>query len=185
MKKHTIRQFGVAEEYFSREFVVELPDDVDPASLDEDALGRLADEGEVEWTNDDSWDVMTLSDHEVLGDSEPTDRLPILKISSERTAPDSPVRCETPKGSTYAAAKETLPHSTHTNSTRQWPSHWGERLVTIGSWTISKAEDGLRLWQLSYGCQHGVGPVTDGDLEELQACIRRTLALLSEEMNHG
>jgi hypothetical protein len=76
-------------------------------------------------------------------------------------------------------------NSTDKNNTREWSNFWGQPLVAIGPWTISKEDDGLRLWQLSHGCQHGVGPVTEGDLEELQVCIRRTLALLSEEVNHG
>ncbi len=79
MKKLTIRQYGVGDDLYTQVFVVEIPDDVDPALLNEDALGRLADEGEVEWKNDDSWDVMTLSDHEVLDDIEPTDGLPVYK----------------------------------------------------------------------------------------------------------
>jgi hypothetical protein len=71
------------------------------------------------------------------------------------------------------------------NNTREWRSDWGQPLVAIGPWTISQNEDGLRLWQLSHGCQHGVGPVTEGDLEELLVCVRRALTSLSDRQVQG
>ena len=43
MKQFTMRQFGFGENCYRRDFVVEMPDDVDPAMLSEDSLRRLAD----------------------------------------------------------------------------------------------------------------------------------------------
>lgn len=64
--------------------------------------------------------------------------------------------------------------------TQVWHEVGTKPLVTLGPWTIAEDEDGLRLWQLSHGCQHATGRVTEADLEELQICVRRLLALLAD-----
>ena len=63
---------------------------------------------------------------------------------------------------------------------REWSDGWGQPLVTLGCWTIAEDDDELRLYQLYHGCQHGLRPVTQADLEELVVCVRRALALLSD-----
>jgi hypothetical protein len=85
MKRSAIRQYGFGENWYVRDFVVEVPDDVDPAALDDIGLGRLADAEGAQWTYHDSYDPIEPSDHEVLGDGVPTDGLPVVCCSN--TAP--------------------------------------------------------------------------------------------------
>lgn len=78
MKQLTVRQFGFGENCYRRDFVVEIADDSDPAALDEDTLGRLADISGAVWEYHDSYDAIEASDHEVLGDGVRTDGLPVV-----------------------------------------------------------------------------------------------------------
>jgi len=66
------------------------------------------------------------------------------------------------------------------NNTSDWQDGCNTPLVSFGRWTISDDRDGLTLWQLSYGCLHAAGRVTEADLEELQVCLRRALAVLAD-----
>jgi len=86
MKRHTIRQFGFGENCYKREFIVETPDDRDPAKISEDTLGRLADEAGAGWEYHDSYDAIIPSEHEMLHDGELNEGLPVVRYDEFATA---------------------------------------------------------------------------------------------------
>lgn len=56
MKRYYITQTGKGESELSREFILEVPDDVDPKSFDHDQLEEMADKAEVLWEVQDCWE---------------------------------------------------------------------------------------------------------------------------------
>ena len=86
MKQFTMRQFGFGENCYRRDFVVEMPDDVDPAMLSEDSLRRLADAAGAEWEYHDSYGAIVPSDHAVLNDGVPSEGLPVIHYDESATA---------------------------------------------------------------------------------------------------
>lgn len=136
----------------------------------------------VAWTVDDYWAATIVR---LLNE---TDHPSVAVVAGMNDSPEATCcRCgqRLPMNRFACMKGNDAMNTANSNNTREWRSDWGQPLIAIGPWTISQNEDGLRLWQLSNGCQHGAGPVTESDLEELLVCIRRTLALLSEEVNHG
>ncbi len=85
MKQIVIRQFGFGENCYVREFIAEVPDDLDESAIDEDTVGRLADASGADWTYHDAYDPIVPTDHEVLacplGESD--EGLPTVRYETE------------------------------------------------------------------------------------------------------
>ncbi len=67
MKQVVIRQFGFGENCYVREFIAEVPDDMNESALDEGTVGHLADTSGADWAYHDAYDAIVPADHEVLG----------------------------------------------------------------------------------------------------------------------
>ena len=91
MKRLTITLVGSVVRAATRSFVIEVPDDVNPATLDPTVIESLADEARIAWEFDAEGFVQ-VSDHtaEEELDSEQNKRLPVIPFNKADDSADRP-----------------------------------------------------------------------------------------------